>query len=80
MKVADTDAHVCLGEGEVAVGDTVRLFDNVCVPGPKPSIPSCKKVFVADGSVVELLDEHYSIVRFPAGTAFKEGQTVEKAK
>ncbi len=79
MKMADESAHVCLGEGEVAVGDHVRLYTNACVPsGSKRTV--CNKVYVAEGAVSEVLDSHYSIVTFPAGTKFAEGDTVEKAK
>lgn len=38
----------------------------------------CKKTPVAEGTVTELLDDHYSIVTFPVGTAFEEGSTIEK--
>jgi hypothetical protein len=77
MKTTDTDAHVCLGRGEVAVGDHVHLIHNDCSTGSKPG--QCRRVTVGDGTVVELFDDHYSLVRFPAGTAFGEGDTVERA-
>jgi hypothetical protein len=78
MKIDPTTAHVCLGNGEVAVNDRVRLYKNVCeaAVGRKPS--SCKKTAIADGTVKELLDEHYSVVTFPAGTSLGEGNTIEK--
>ena len=76
MKIDPTTAHVCLGKGEVAVNDRVRLYRNVCTPSGRRSV--CKKEAVADGTVTELLDEHYSVVTFPAGTTFEEGNTVEK--
>jgi hypothetical protein len=78
MKINDTDAHVCLGVGEVKVNDTVRLYRNVCDTGSKQ--PVCHRQDVADGRVRELLDSHYSVVVFPAGTPFQEGDTVEKAR
>jgi hypothetical protein len=76
MKIDPTTAHVCLGKGEVAVNDPVRLYKNVCTPSGKRS--SCQKEALADGKVIELLDEHYSVVMFPPGTTFEEGNTVEK--
>lgn len=76
MKIDPTTAHVCLGSGEVAVNDRVRLYRNVCTPSARRSV--CKKEPIADGVVTELLDEHYSVVTFPAGTTFAEGDTVEK--
>jgi hypothetical protein len=39
---------------------------------------ACKKTVIADGMVTQLLDEHYSVVMFPAGTSLEEGSTVEK--
>ncbi len=77
MKTTDTDAHVCLGRGEVAVGDRVHLIHNECT-GSKPA--QCRRVAVGDGTVVELFDDHYSLVRFPSGTAFAEGDTIERAE
>lgn len=76
MKIDPTTAHVCLGNGEVAVNDRVRLYKNVCEPSGRRSI--CKKMLVTDGTVTQLLDEHYSVVTFPAGTTFEEGNTIEK--
>lgn len=76
MKIDPTTAHVCLGSGEVAVNDRVRLYRNVCTPSGRRAV--CKKEAIADGTVTELLDEHYSVVTFPAGTTFAEGDTVEK--
>jgi hypothetical protein len=76
MKIDPTTAHVCLGNGEVAVNDRVRLYRNVCEPSGRRNV--CKKAAVADGKVTEVLDEHYSVVTFPAGTTFEEGNTIEK--
>lgn len=76
MKIDPTTAHVCLGNGEVAVNDRVRLYKNICEPSGRRSV--CKKEPVAEGTVTQLLDEHYSVVSFPAGTTFEEGNTVEK--
>ena len=87
MKIDPTKAHVCLGTGEVAVNDRVRLYRNVCQPSvnrsPGPTSPGartsvCTKETVADGTITELIDEHYSVATFPAGTVFEEGNTVEK--
>ena len=85
MRVSDSDAHVCLGQGEVAVGDTVNLVHHDC---NKPTSDKawvgaagdrCQRKVVGKGQVVEVLNSHYSIVRFPSGVAFTEGDTVEKA-
>ena len=79
MKIDPTTAHVCLGNGEYKVNDRVRLFNNVCTPAVGDRRPPiCKKETVAEGTVTQLLDEHYSVVAFPAGTIFVEGNTVER--
>lgn len=81
MKIDPTTAHVCLGNGEVAVNDHVRLFRNICKQGGAgsgASVSVCTKEKVADGTVTQLLDDHYSVVTFPTGTTFEEGNTIEK--
>lgn len=78
MKIDPTTAHVCLGNGEVAVNDRVRLYKNVCEQRADGRGKACKKMVIADGTVTQLLDEHYSVVAFPAGTTLEEGNTVEK--
>ena len=83
MKIDPTKAHVGLGSGEVAVNDRVRLYRNACTPnaagsGSGAHHPVCTKETVAEGIVTETLDDHYSVVTFPAGTVFQEGDTVEK--
>jgi hypothetical protein len=81
MKVSDTDAHVCLGDHEVNVGEPVRLYRNICTDKAQTKdagLPAhCRKEAIAKGEVTQLLNEHYSVVRFPAGTNFAEGDTVE---
>lgn len=77
MKIDPTKAHVCLGRGEVAVNDRVRLYKNECEQRDRRP-RECKKIPVAEGTVTELIDDHYSIVTFPDGTTFEEGSTVEK--
>ena len=82
MKTSDNEAHVCLGKGEVAVGDRVALFKNVCVgtggtSGDRGG-PSCEKKEVGMGSVQKILNQHYSVVKFDQGVQFDEGSVVEK--
>jgi len=38
----------------------------------------CKKVSTGHGDVIELYDADYSVVKFPKGTKFSEGDTIEK--
>jgi len=82
MKVSETQAHVCMGDKEVAVGDQVQLVRNDCAAtGGKVSVSErCKRVVVGQGQVTQVLNEHYSIVDFPSGMQFKEGDSVEKLK
>ena len=79
MKISDTSAHVCLNKDEVEVGDSVKIYRNVCNPSPsKPPIGKCQKRLLGNGKVTELLNDHYSVVSVPTGTDFKEGDFVER--
>lgn len=83
MKTSDTDAHVCMGKGEVAKGDRVTLFRNVCRGvgtgvGEEGGGGSCEKKDIGMGTVQDVLNEHYSVVRFDQGVKFEEGTFVEK--
>lgn len=75
MKLSDTVAHVCLGEGQVSVGDRVTLFRNDCV-GKKV----CEKVPVGQGKITKNLNEHYSEVTLTNPAKFSEGNFVEMAR
>lgn len=86
MKVSDLEAHVCLGDHEVKVGDKVALFKNDCLP-PRPGtaaarqdgyVGGCKKVKLGEGVVTQTLDEHYSVIKIDPGVEFKEGTVIEK--
>lgn len=83
MKVSDTEAHVCLGEGEVKEGDKVIAFYNDCQGkgnGGKDGaygIP-CVKTRLGTGIVTKILNDHYSVVKFEDGVKFTEGTFVEK--
>lgn len=82
MKINDSDAHICMGSGEISVGDEVVLIRRDCRTDggkPIPNPDACKRVVMGQGEVVEVLNDHYSVARFPPGTQFKEGDTVEKA-
>ena len=80
MKTSENEAHVCLGKGEVKAGDRVTLYQNVCDKGGRASGGggSCEKKEAGMGSVLEVLNEHYSVVRFDQGVRFAEGSFVEK--
>lgn len=86
MKVGDQLAHVCLGENEVKVGDRVAAIKNKCpTDGPTAQRGGniaqsglCSRVNIGEGAVIQLLNEHYSVVRFDPGVNFEEGTLVEK--
>lgn len=86
MKTGPNEAHVCLGNNEVKVGDKVRAYTNECkgpygVAGKYESIGnkvSCTKVLSGKGVVTSLINEHYSVVKFDDSVKFEEGTIVEK--
>lgn len=78
MKVSDTEAHVCMNNDEVKVGDKVELYSNVCTPSKIKGQFPCKKVSKGYGAVEEILNEHYSLVKFEQGIKFGEGDFVER--
>lgn len=82
MKINENEAHVCLGNGEVKVGDKVNAFKNICtkeLPQYRNNgFPPCRKESIGSGIVTSLLNEHYSVVKFDKGVDFNEGTIVEK--
>jgi hypothetical protein len=82
MKISETQAHVCMGDKEVAAGDRVQLVRNDCTAagGKVPLSERCKRVVVGQGQVTQVINEHYSVVDFPIGVPFKEGDSIEKVK
>jgi hypothetical protein len=78
MKAANNEAHVCLGDGEVKVGDRVKFFKSECNAEGGLAGFSCKKIERGGGTVLQTLNEHYSIVKVDEGVAFEEGTIVEK--
>jgi hypothetical protein len=85
MKISEQEAHVCLGNGEVHEGSELQLYRNACKDRgghgshttEAPSGETCKRERVATGRITRVLNEHYSVAQFPAGTPFQEGDTVE---
>jgi len=86
MKTGEDTAHVCLGGGEVKVGDKVSAYKNVCTNNTIDRTTrshlsvACKKEKIGDGVVLNIINEHYSEVKFDAGVPFTEGTIVERAK
>lgn len=80
MKVSDTEAHVCMENSKV--GERVTLFKNNCPNKGGARLGgsggSCEKVQLGQGTVTEILNQHYSVVKFDSGVSFEEGTFVEK--
>lgn len=87
MKVGPHEAHVCLGDNEVKIGDKLLAFKNNCSYAPNNLLgkseksglrTTCKKEIVGKGEVIGLINEHYSLVKFDDSVIFNEGTVVEK--
>lgn len=76
MKITDTQAHVCVGNEFVHTGTSLEVLRNVC-DGPKQT---CKLTHVGQGTVTEVLNEHYSVAEFPAAIKVREGDLIEVQK
>lgn len=82
MKISDTQAHVGIGGDELRVGDHVELYRNICkAAGRTQGIDSgpgaCIKEARGHGEVLQTLSPDYSLVQFPSGTLFAEGDMIE---
>lgn len=83
MKMANGEAHVCLGNTEVREGDSVNLIRHECktrkAGGLSGGIDTiCTPSTLGTGIVTKVYDSHYSVAKFPEGLSFTEGDTVEK--
>lgn len=78
MRISDEEAHICLGEGEVKPGDKVAIWKNNCNRTTTGKASFCRLERVGEGEVTKILNEHYSVMRVPAGTTFDEGTFVQK--
>lgn len=79
MKISPTEAHVCLGVGEVAAGDRITLFRSVCTKATKTT-PRCEKKLIGHGTIKTILNEHYSIAAMDEGVDYLEGDIVERQR
>ena len=80
MKVSDNEAHVCLGDNEVKIGDKVTLYKSEC-SGSNAKFSGgrvCQKVNIGAGQVTQVLNEHYSVIKVEPDVKFQEGTIVEK--
>ncbi|MBX9768298.1 MAG: hypothetical protein K2X47_13575 [Bdellovibrionales bacterium] len=82
LKHSPTEADVCLGRNEVKAGDHISIFKSVCrqrIRGREGAdAPSCSKVKIGEGRILQVLDDHYSVMSVGEGIAFEEGAIVEK--
>lgn len=86
MKTSKNEAHVCMGDTEVKVGDKVNAFKNVCTNESDAPVKTsrsglktiCKKEKIGTGVVTSLINDHYSVVKFDSEFDFNEGTIVEK--
>lgn len=78
MKINEREAHVCMNQNEVKVGDKVTLYRNQCSAKGKSGDGVCQKQKLGQGEVTQILNDHYSLVRFQEGVKFDEGSFVEK--
>ncbi len=79
MKLNDKEAHVGVGSKEVSVGDHVELYRNICTgTGGKVDNRTCSKKSFGHGEITNILNDDYAVVKFPDGTDFAEGDTIEK--
>jgi hypothetical protein len=74
MKMNDTEAHVDIGSPALAVGDHVELYHHICEKRV------CHKHIGGEGVVSKIVSGDYSVVEFPAGTEFSQGDAVEKRR
>ena len=83
MKISSNEAHVSLGKGEAKEGDSVLLYFNDCevrhgtYRTTKPVPRECRKIYKGTGTITEILNDHYSVVRFTNGVDFAEGDVIE---
>lgn len=85
MKTGENNAHVCLGDDEVKQGDKVIAYKNVCTKNltktkENQTTGACVREKIGEGTVINVINEHYSEVKFDDGVPFTEGTIVEKAK
>lgn len=83
MKVSDTEAHVCIDDSEAKVGERVSLYKNKCSNSTTSgrlglSKQRCEKAYLGQGTITEILNQHYSVVKFDPGVSFEEGTFIEK--
>ncbi len=78
MKIDDNTAHVGLNKNEVSIGDHVELYGTNCLRELGGRDYNCEKFSKGHGTVIQILNDNYTTVKFDSGVAFKEGDYIEK--
>ncbi len=76
MAMSPTEAHVCLVEGSVAVGDRVTILRHTCETNGRAG-RVCTNAPAGAAEVTELLGTHYASVRALGDAQIQEGDTVQ---
>ncbi|MBK24526.1 MAG: hypothetical protein CME70_11080 [Halobacteriovorax sp.] len=83
MKMSEKDAHICLGNNEVDVGNSIIFYNNDCNQYDN-SIEGlgglCKLIEIGKGRVESIINSHYSLVKTDGSFQFKEGDLVRVKK
>lgn len=74
-----SEGQICMHDGEVAVGDTVRVVHHTCNINTAANAAERQCVASSDGTatVTALLNEHYAMVQADPGTTLHDGDTIE---
>lgn len=86
MKTDKTTAHVCLGDNDVKVGETLNFYTNKCTgvggggADRDGDVIECEMEILGTGTVTKLLNNHYSEVTTDGSFKFGEGTLVQKQK
>tara|TARA_B100001971_G_scaffold215148_1_gene258343 strand:- start:4566 stop:4847 length:282 start_codon:yes stop_codon:yes gene_type:complete len=87
MKTDKKTAHVCLGNNDVKVGETLNFYTNKCTGGGggggadrDGDVRECEMETLGTGTVTKLLNNHYSEVTTDGSFKFGEGTLVQKQK
>lgn len=74
-----SEGQICMHDGQVAVGDTVRVIHHTCNANTAANAAerACTASPGGTATVTELLNEHYAIVRAADGTTLTAGDTIE---
>lgn len=77
MRIDAAVGHVRMPDYELSVGDRVRVVHSYCAEQSSKGV-ICREKTSAEGCVVQVLNPHYSVVRFAPGGDFAEGDRVER--